>query len=128
MPQRDPNAYRAYMRAYMKRRWRLRRKVAIKFLGGKCVSCRTTKRLQFDHKNRKTKVASIAKLSSASEERFWAEVKKCQLLCYKCHLVKSRPELSEVSKAREDRKRRLRALSFDGEAPGSYPEEQASSS
>jgi 5-methylcytosine-specific restriction endonuclease McrA len=78
------------MNAYMKERWRKRRLSAIEFLGGHCVDCGTEDGLEFDHIDPKTKVCSIAKASSFSELRFWAEVEKCQLLCTPCHLEKSR--------------------------------------
>ena len=77
----------------MKRRWRRRRKIAIKYLGGMCNNCSSTKALQFDHVDRRTKLLSIAKMPSASEERFWAEIEKCQLLCHKCHNIKTIREL-----------------------------------
>lgn len=85
--------YRSYMRSYMRRRWRRRRQIAIKYLGGKCVRCGSLKTLQFDHINRNTKSFTVAKMSSASEERFWAEIDKCQLLCHRCHNLKTIHEL-----------------------------------
>lgn len=78
-----------YMNEYMKKRWELRRKIAIGFLGGFCVDCGSTNDLEFDHVNPATKSFTIAQASSFSEERFWNEVEKCQLLCKKCHVLKT---------------------------------------
>lgn len=79
----------AYMNAYMTQRWKKRRKLAIKRLGGCCVKCGTKKNLQFDHIDPKTKLFTIARGYSFSKNRFWKEVYKCQLLCEKHHVVKS---------------------------------------
>jgi len=54
-------------------------------LGGVCVECGSAKDLEFDHKDPTTKIGTIARMSSSSEEIFWAEISKCQLLCQKCH-------------------------------------------
>jgi len=37
------------MNDYMKRRWRLRREVAVKFLGGACTLCGSVSDLHFHH-------------------------------------------------------------------------------
>lgn len=84
--------YNQYMRAYMLARIRRRRREARNFLGGKCGKCGATRRLEFDHRDRKSKAQRIAKMWTWSEKRFWAEVKKCQLLCYNHHLEKSLAE------------------------------------
>lgn len=105
MPNTDPQKYREYMRAYMKRRWATRKAVAIRFLGGRCAKCRVTTHLQFDHKDFRQKSFSISKFTSIREDLFWEEIKKCQLLCPKHHLEKSRPELSKMAFEREARKR-----------------------
>jgi hypothetical protein len=77
------------MNAYMKERWKQRRQKAIEYLGGRCIQCGTTENLEFDHIDPSTKVATIAKISAASEQRFWAEVDKCQLLCSTHHREKT---------------------------------------
>lgn len=77
-------------RAYMNR-WRAARRVeAIQRLGGGCAICGSTYGLQFDHVDRTTKVATIAKMWTASREKFEAELLKCQLLCKKHHIEKGR--------------------------------------
>lgn len=85
MPSKDMNSY-------MKERYRKRRQDAIEKLGGKCVFCGTCQDLQFDHIDRTDKIGTIAKLSSASNEKFNKEVEKCQLLCSSCHIDKSRED------------------------------------
>jgi 5-methylcytosine-specific restriction endonuclease McrA len=74
-----------YMREYMKKRWERRRIDAISVLGGKCVRCNSNSDLHFHHIDPATKLFTIARGSSFSEKRFWAEIDKCQLLCYDCH-------------------------------------------
>lgn len=81
--------YNQDMNTYMKERWRKRRLAAIEYLGGECVHCGATESLEFDHIEPKTKTMSIARASSLSEIRFWAEVRKCQLLCTDCHKQKT---------------------------------------
>lgn len=77
------------MNIYMKNRWKNRRRSAIEYLGGKCVVCGATENLEFDHVDPNTKVASIARLSSASEYKFYLEINKCQLLCHSHHKEKT---------------------------------------
>lgn len=84
-----------YMNNYMKDRWAKRRKEAIEKLGGKCNECESLEDLQFDHIDPMTKIATVAKMSSMSEEKFWNEVNKCQLLCLKCHQKKTLTDLNQ---------------------------------
>jgi len=81
-------AYNAYMRTYMLKRYRSRRRKAIKDLGGKCVKCGSTKRLEFDHRDPKKKSFSLW-CRTYSEERLAKELAKCQLLCKMCYIKKS---------------------------------------
>jgi hypothetical protein len=85
-------SYNTYMRKYMLKRYRVRRRKAILLLGGECVRCGSKKGLQFDHMDPKSRTFAIAKRGSSSEEKFWREVKKCQLLCGDCHLKKTLEE------------------------------------
>lgn len=48
------------MNEYMKKRWRRRRKEAIKKLGGRCIQCGSTRLLEFDHTDQKTKAFTIS--------------------------------------------------------------------
>jgi len=81
--------YNEYMRVYMLARIRRRRQEARKFLGGRCAKCGATRRLEFDHRDRKSKAERIAKMWTWSEKRFWVEIAKCQLLCTAHHQEKS---------------------------------------
>ena len=74
-----------YMNVYMKQRYQHRRQEAILFLGGNCHQCGGVENLQFHHKDQSTKSFTISRGSSRSHELFWAEVKKCILLCVDCH-------------------------------------------
>lgn len=91
--------YNEYLRVYMNNRWDRRRSEAESRLGGRCVFCGTSNGLQFDHIDPTTKLFTIAKGSSFSEERFWREVDKCQLLCRNCHDVKHSAERSVKMRA-----------------------------
>lgn len=84
--------YNEYMNSYMKDRWTRRRIQAVEFLGGMCVKCGRTDTLEFDHINPSTKTMTIARASARSEDFFWTEVRKCQLLCSDCHLEKTTDE------------------------------------
>ena len=81
-----------YMNNYMKNRWIKRRQLAVDYLGGRCVKCESLEDLEFDHIDQQTKICSIARASSFSESRFWAEVDKCQLLCESCHKEKHKSD------------------------------------
>jgi 5-methylcytosine-specific restriction endonuclease McrA len=78
-----------YMRVYVLNRYHERRAAAIAKLGGKCVTCGSTTDLELDHTDRRTKAFDLAKLWSVSKVRFAAELAKCQLLCQRCHRMKS---------------------------------------
>lgn len=80
------------MAAYMKARYEQRRASAVAALGGHCARCPETDDLQFDHIDPSTKTMTIAKMWSASETRFQAELRKCQLLCVPHHLEKTLAE------------------------------------
>jgi 5-methylcytosine-specific restriction endonuclease McrA len=98
--------YNEHMRVYMLERYHRRRAAAIERLGGHCVGCGTTVDLQFDHIDPETKVQRFAKIWSANEVKFWAEIAKMQLLCDPCHRDKTRQN-GDLAKgrAREAKKR-----------------------
>lgn len=59
-------------------------------LGGKCVKCGTTEKLEFDHIDPGTMSFRISGSNlERSERALIGELKKCQLLCAPCHLKKS---------------------------------------
>jgi 5-methylcytosine-specific restriction endonuclease McrA len=74
-----------YIKAYRDKR----RVMAIELLGGKCCKCPATETLQFDHITPEDKVNEISSMLTTKLSVFLAELKKCQLLCYSCHLKKS---------------------------------------
>jgi hypothetical protein len=80
---------RVYMKNF-RHRWMLLFK---KMLGNKCKKCGSTKDLEFDHVDRKNKKGSISNLLSNSVRSAKYELKLCQLLCKKCHGIKTRKEL-----------------------------------
>jgi len=80
------------MRDAVNRQKESRKREATEKLGGKCKHCGSCDRLEFDHIDRDNKTASIASLWRATDEAFWAEIEKCQLLCYSCHKNKTKRE------------------------------------
>lgn len=76
------------------------------FLGGRCVRCGTYDNLEFDHIDRRTKVAEVIALArGTTQAAFWAEVHKCQLLCREHHLEKTRIENIGVARPRKVKQR-----------------------
>lgn len=71
-------------------RYHARRASAILLLGGKCAKCGTTNNLQFDHINAQDKSFDLGKFWSCAENKFLAELLKCQLLCLGCHKRKTK--------------------------------------
>ena len=55
--------------------------------------CGATENLEFDHVDHRSKTAEIAKVWTYSNKKFWAEIKKCQLLCQSCHREKTYRDL-----------------------------------
>jgi hypothetical protein len=74
-----------YMREYRKKR----KELGYELLGGVCVRCGSNKNLQFDHITPEGKVNEISSMLTTKLEVFLEEIKKCQLLCYGCHLEKT---------------------------------------
>ena len=72
-----------------------RRKFAYNSFGGKCNKCGSEEWLQFDHIDPKTKLYSIGEIWGTKEEIFIEELKKCQLLCQKCHIEKNKKEIKD---------------------------------
>lgn len=105
MANKDREKYNEYMSEYMLRRYHERMGRAREMLGGKCAQCGIDEDLHLDHIDYRTKSFTIAKLWSVSEERFLAELKKCQLLCRPHHEEKSVEEIREMSFIREAKKR-----------------------
>ena len=76
---------------YLKKRYYEALSESIEKLGGKCVKCGVTERLQFDHIHPKNKSFEITKrLLMSDKKKFEEELDKCQLLCCDCHLEKTK--------------------------------------
>jgi hypothetical protein len=72
-------------------KWRHnRRKTCIEKLGGKCVKCGTTKYLQFDHIKPSEKSFDISRKLTTDLKTLFEELDKCQLLCWDCHMEKTK--------------------------------------
>lgn len=93
MPQRSKDAYNAYMKDYMLKRYHLRMEQAREYLGGKCVRCGGKSDLHLHHQDPAQKVGTVAgRIWSLAQEKFWLEVAKCVLLCDECHRNEHRVE------------------------------------
>lgn len=77
---------------YRKDYYEKRIKFYKEYLGNKCVMCGTHDNLEFDHKIAKDKLFVITSRHDAKWEIMKPELDKCQLLCSKCHIVKSQTE------------------------------------
>jgi len=82
-----------YMLVYMRERREKRRKYIHEKLGNKCIKCGSVDNLQFDHIDRFTKKMLMADILSHSLDKLEEELKKCQLLCQKCHTEKTMKEM-----------------------------------
>lgn len=94
----SPAARRTWNREYYSRnreriaskmlaRARQNRQDALEAMGGMCVRCHGTERLQFDHIDPRTKLSHC--IWTWGPERRAAELAKCQLLCEQCHIQKT---------------------------------------
>ncbi len=88
--------YNAYMRKKHLERYHRLRKEAIDQLGGCCVGCGSRENLELDHIDPKSKSFEVSKFLSVSLEDFRKELKKCQLLCRKCHVKKTLKEQGKL--------------------------------
>jgi len=97
VPYKDPDAQREYMRLWIKRRrdeWFAK--------NGPCNKCGTIENLQLDHIDPKTKKHHA--VWSWSEKRRNKELRKCQVLCKKCHLSKTKVDGSYFKKTHRGEK------------------------
>ena len=76
------------MRVYMINRYYERRKRIVEYLGGECVNCKSTEKLEIDHKSEKN--FNVAQIWSCKWDKVVKEISLCQLLCYSCHKDKHR--------------------------------------
>lgn len=73
------------LESYYKRKQEL-----ISILGGKCITCNSKEKLEFDHIIKGNKSFTITNSLSIAKSRIIEELKKCQLLCHTCHLLKNK--------------------------------------
>ena len=79
---------RAWDRKYRLKRYHAKMREAKRAKGGKCKRCGSTRNLQFDHVNPKSKKFALAKDWSYSKKRVDGEKSKTQLLCETCNKKK----------------------------------------
>lgn len=80
---------REYNLQNRRKRRKERRALGLEMLGGKCLECGTTDRLEFDHIDPTTKLYTISAIYHYKLETLLTEIKKCQLLCKDCHIEKN---------------------------------------
>lgn len=68
------------------------RRIWIARLGGKCVECGTTERLEFDHIDPATKSFRVSEFFCRKVDGLSEEMAKCQLLCKSHHVEKTMRE------------------------------------
>lgn len=81
MPYNDPERQKQYQRQWIARRR------AVWFADKVCAGCGSTSSLELHHLDPSTKVTH--RIWSWAKERREAELAKCQVLCFDCHLQKS---------------------------------------
>ena len=69
--------------------------ICLEYLGGKCVKCGATERLEFDHIKREGKKYEISIKLTCNFDTIKEELDKCQLLCVDCHKIKTKSELTK---------------------------------
>lgn len=96
--------HKEYQRTYQLNKYRAWRIEALIKLGGKCVVCGSTEKLDIDHINAYEKKYQISSLFSRKKEDQDKELAKCQLLCDKHHIskTKSNREAPQTFSTNED--------------------------
>lgn len=78
-----------YLKEYQKKWLRDRRIKWIQSQGNVCVICNSSQDLEIDHIDPELKSCNVSSLWSRKESVRELELKKCQVLCRKCHLDKT---------------------------------------
>jgi len=79
---------KACFNKYCAARWIKKKKMAIDYLGGKCVKCGYNKHyaaMHFHHTSPENKSFVWSKLRLTSWKKITKELDKCALLCANCH-------------------------------------------
>lgn len=87
----------AYVREFQKE-WRKKRRLDWITENGPCRECGSWERLEVDHIDPSAKLHH--NIWSWSESRRLAELSKCQVLCHRCHRLKTNAYLRELFKTR----------------------------
>lgn len=78
-----------------KQKYKLKMDLLKSMLGNECRRCKSTKDLEFDHIDPETKSFTIANRWNDDLETLKDELDKCQLLCFDCHVSKSRSDYND---------------------------------
>lgn len=81
-----------YAKLYQRKKREERRKRINEILGNKCAICGSTEQLVCDHIDPQTKSFNICDKITANWDILLEELKKCQLLCFNCHVEKTAVE------------------------------------
>jgi 5-methylcytosine-specific restriction endonuclease McrA len=95
-------------RAYYRARYAKKRAALVASLGGKCVDCGGTERLELDHVDPRQKSFDLGPrwANRADHPAVVAEMRKVVLRCHGCHRQKTKREDGVAfSKVRKDRRR-----------------------
>lgn len=79
------------MAEYMRNRRKSRREQLIVLKGGKCLVCGSTENLEFNHRDRESKLLTLSgKGLDGPWDKILSELDKCDLLCFEHHLEYTR--------------------------------------
>lgn len=81
---------------YLLPRYHQRMAAMRQHLGGSCVMCGSTERLEIDHIDPLTKSFDLSKKWGTKWEILLEELTKCQLLCFDCHRLQKSAEESKI--------------------------------
>lgn len=76
-----------------------RRELCKKLLGDKCVNCGSIDNIEFDHVFPEDMLFRIGSNLNRKLEVLLIELQKCQLLCKKCHIDKTKTETKRLEPA-----------------------------
>lgn len=77
------------------------RNVAARIKRGECHYCKTAvteeNALSFDwdHRDPTEKATGVSKMNRKSDEEFFAEIAKCDLVCRNCHIIRTQKQFTE---------------------------------